>query len=432
MQLRMHNVDEDARALSREGVEVWRWVRPEYRVSNLGRVFSALGGGKFLVPKKAPAATYVSIALGVAEEVYVHALMLEAFDGPCPLGARGRRIDAKSDPTDVRLHLWEWRRSKRRDLPEEVIEEIKRRFAAGGISQRQLALEYGVAPSYLSMLIRGKIGATVDGPTGTPDVVRGLLPSRTAIRMLVDEDARALAREGVEVWKPIPTFEERYLVSNLGRVIFVPWWRALRTQRDHAYTGLILSCGDGTTVRTQLHRVMLITFDGIPAVQFDRFGMPVPMDGRHLDDVAAHNTLDNLAWGTRAENIADLVRNQSLRRGSAHWRSSRELTEADVEAALGTFAAAPTSVKGFASLLGVTKDVALPILEGTAWTHVPRPENFESAIAGVIRGKRQRRFTEAELSDIKTRLRAGESPSVIARTYDTSPQAIAYYQEGEP
>lgn len=373
----------------------------------------------------------MSIMLGSGEGIYIHLLVLEAFAGLAPPGARGRRVDITSDPADPRLHLWEWRRAKRKDLSDTIITEIKHRFAAGGIAQRQLAAEYNLTPSFVSMLIRGKIGTVVDGPTGTPDVVRGLLPPPEALRMLrTGDDPRMLIRDGVEVWKPVPTLEDRYYISNQGRVLFVPWWRLLRTVREHTYTGLILSVGDSTTVKILLHRLMLVAFDGVPPVQFDRFGLPVMMDARHLDDIPTHNTLDNLAWGTRSENLDDLARNGRMARGSDHHRASAALTEADVATALQQFAAIPTTLADFAALLGVSTSTARPILVGEAWTHVPRPSGFEAIIARVFpAGRSQRRFTAQECVDIRHRLRAGEGASSIARTYNTSPQAIEYHRE---
>ena len=57
---------------------------------------------------------------------------------------------------------------------------------------------------------------------------------------------------------------------------------------------------DGKIWRVRVHRLVLEAFVG-PA--------PDGMDGCHRDDDKDNNTLDNLYWGTRAENMADQVRN---------------------------------------------------------------------------------------------------------------------------
>lgn len=50
-------------------------------------------------------------------------------------------------------------------LTEQAISDIRTRYAAGGISQRQLAQDYGVSVGAISHAVRGSCWAHVDGPT---------------------------------------------------------------------------------------------------------------------------------------------------------------------------------------------------------------------------------------------------------------------------
>jgi hypothetical protein len=83
-------------------------------------------------------------------------------------------------------------------------------------------------------------------------------------------------------------------------------WRELKPWRHksgHLYIVL-----DGH--QYQVHRLVLTTFDR------------KPVDGeecRHLDGNPRNNHIDNLAWGTRSENIGDKLRHGTHNRGERHY-----------------------------------------------------------------------------------------------------------------
>ena len=110
-----------------------------------------------------------------------------------------------------------------------------------------------------------------------------------------------------ERWLPVPGYEGRYAVSDQGRVrSFVHPRRKsggfLRAWVDPGigYRAVLLYKGDKTRERVLVHRLVCEAFNG-PGE-----------DGqvaRHLNDDPMDNRPENLAWGTQADNLQDMVRN---------------------------------------------------------------------------------------------------------------------------
>lgn len=111
----------------------------------------------------------------------------------------------------------------------------------------------------------------------------------------------------IERWLPVPGYEGRYEVSDLGRVRSTrrtgimrpanvrasaqpngkPFWQ-IKLWDGECYTGFVVS------------RLVLTAFVG---------PCPDGMEACHWDDDPNNNALSNLRWDTRSANVLDQVRN---------------------------------------------------------------------------------------------------------------------------
>ena len=135
-----------------------------------------------------------------------------------------------------------------------------------------------------------------------------------------------------ERWKDIPGFEGCYQVSDMGRVRSLD--RVLDCEHrfggraERHYKGRILSarakdCGHvnvslGANRTRLVHRLVLEAFVG---------PCPQGMECLHKDGNPGNNRLDNLHWGSRYENRADMRLHAQLyrRRQGATWLSEETI-----------------------------------------------------------------------------------------------------------
>ena len=111
----------------------------------------------------------------------------------------------------------------------------------------------------------------------------------------------------MEEWKPIPDYPD-HEASSLGRIRNKKTGKLMRpskaVDREHLQVRL------GTPGKTlMVHRLVLLSFIG---------PCPEEMQARHLNDRPQDNRIDNLAWGTHAENYHDRVRNGKGNAGERH------------------------------------------------------------------------------------------------------------------
>lgn len=116
-------------------------------------------------------------------------------------------------------------------------------------------------------------------------------------------------------WRDVPGFEGRYEVSDEGQVRSVAdpsdihsrrrggILRAARSKGGHgrgqAYLLVNLVNAEGKSVSVRVHRAVALAFLG---------ERPAGAEVRHLDGDAHNNRVENLAWGSHAENVQDTVR----------------------------------------------------------------------------------------------------------------------------
>lgn len=124
-----------------------------------------------------------------------------------------------------------------------------------------------------------------------------------------------------EEWRAVPGFEGFYEVSSLGNVRSID---------------RVIETSTGKTVRLRGRTMAQPVRNGYPVVTLSRSGKPTlfyvhrlvalaflgePQPGiiaRHLNDVKTDNRVENLAYGSQVDNMADMKAN------SGHYESKRE------------------------------------------------------------------------------------------------------------
>lgn len=125
---------------------------------------------------------------------------------------------------------------------------------------------------------------------------------RTKIMELVEVSLKK------EIWKPVKYWEEKYKVSNLGRICNIEAKRIINTAEI---------CGFGQKRKSGIKRSRGGTIK-VHQVVLEAFVSPRPegMVCRHLDGNSLNNNLFNLKWGTPTENMQDMVKHGRSRKGN--------------------------------------------------------------------------------------------------------------------
>ncbi len=158
----------------------------------------------------------------------------------------------------------------------------------------------------------------------------------------------------------------KYRVLSSGSIWYRSGYRRgyrwLRTRAffdRYGYLQVNLSA-DGRKRRFYLHTVVLLAFVG---------PRPNGEECRHMDGEKTNNRVENLCWGTRAENAADQERHDTVLRGSR--QSQAKLVESDV---LEIRRRANTGKRGIQDQLaeeyGVSDTTISHIVSRRIWRHV--------------------------------------------------------------
>ena len=171
----------------------------------------------------------------------------------------------------------------------------------------------------------------------------------------------------VENWRPIAGTDGAYMVSDHGRVksiarvqirkdgtpnpikerILVP----IPRQIGHLYVAL------GKGRKEPIHRLVLEAFVG---------PRPKGMVTRHLDGNPQNNVPSNLAWGTQAENLADMALHGTKPLGERHGHAKLTNEQVcEIRRLKGSM-----YQREIAGRYGVTQTMVGRILRGKAWTHL--------------------------------------------------------------
>lgn len=163
-----------------------------------------------------------------------------------------------------------------------------------------------------------------------------------------------------KTWKPIPNFDS-YFVSNDGKVMSMKQgrrivMRPIKQEDGHLY--VFLYDGHGNQKKMYVHRLVLMAWVRMPFSD---------EEGRHLNDIPDDNRLENLAWGSRLENVADKRRNEGFpvgERSGSHKLTDKQVLEVREKYKNGM------SSRDIAAEYGVTHTSILKIARGQRWKHV--------------------------------------------------------------
>jgi DNA adenine methylase len=193
----------------------------------------------------------------------------------------------------------------------------RRKRTAFSLLKALLLVDAQGCPTEDGRALAARIGLTADVPPVERGPEQYLLPVDLSLRKATAPASIILANpsparptiEGTgETWRQIPGHEGRYDVSDMGRVR--TWIKSGKAQtvRDtprlmtpvlnekrggYFYVGLRTG---GVTLTRLVHRLVLEAFVG---------PRPDDQECRHLNGNSKDNRLENLAWGTHVENIAD-------------------------------------------------------------------------------------------------------------------------------
>lgn len=162
-----------------------------------------------------------------------------------------------------------------------------------------------------------------------------------------------------EVWMPIPGYEGLYDASSLGRIrshhrggkIKVP------SLTSDGYLLAFLHSDNGRRGHN-VHRLVCMAFHGLPSVP--------SMEAAHLDGDRLNNVPGNLAWATRAQNIAHKLAHGTTRPGEQSVLA--KLSETQVKECW----LSPASARVLGEKFGVSAAAVEDIRSGQNWRHLTR------------------------------------------------------------
>lgn len=239
------------------------------------------------------------------------------------------------------------------------------------------------------------------------------------------------AEGGREVWAWVPGAYGRYAVSNLGRV--QSWTRKKPGERwewgdlleptvsASGYLSVGIYYRRGESAKTRLvHQLVLEAFCVEPR-------QAQQTDVRHLNGQKDDNRLCNLAWGTRSENMLDVIVHRRSERAptpaereGASWYQGYTHDDYLVRVGLEFHAEGRLTIEALTRMWRCSRDVAQNIVRGETRVHVPRPATVE----------RQPRRNKARKEAIMALVREGKNAAQIneALGETLTPQAVHYYR----
>lgn len=216
-----------------------------------------------------------------------------------------------------------------------------------------------------------------------------------------------------EDWLPFPGFETSYLISSQGRVVSLPRVTIRKNGKPLTTRGKLLKASPskgyprvslserGAISFVFVHQALLRAFEG---------ECPPEQEVRHLDGNPLNCTRENLAYGTRAQNIDDAKRHGTF--PVLEQRPGAKLTRAQAI----EIASSIRRVGELARAYGVSPSCIHDIRVGRSWEAVTREVRRKTYPRGAC--KLQEAEAQAILDDPHT------PATVLARRYGISPFTV--------
>jgi hypothetical protein len=154
--------------------------------------------------------------------------------------------------------------------------------------------------------------------------------------------------------KPIPNCDG-YFINESGEVFCV---RKMSTYFDSDGYERVTLRKNGRRFHRGIHALLAAVF--LPPAK------PGQNEVRHLDGKSSNRSIDNLAWGTRAENAADLARHGTVK----GERNSRAILTAEAIVEIRSTKKSYGYVRRLAEKFGVSRGAVKAVLAGRNWSHV--------------------------------------------------------------
>lgn len=154
------------------------------------------------------------------------------------------------------------------------------------------------------------------------------------------------------MWLPVIGFEDRYLISNDGRVLDIRSGSELRHYMDRDGYHIVHFISGKKTINRRVHRLVALAF------------IPNPHNKptvNHIDENKDNNAVENLEWATFKEQIHHGTRNARVRSSM----ESCEIQQLDNENHL---VATYPSIREAANVMGVRPANILNVLKGRQQT----------------------------------------------------------------
>lgn len=172
-----------------------------------------------------------------------------------------------------------------------------------------------------------------------------------AITRIPTDDAQPIAGEE---WRKIPGFDERYTVSNMGRVRGATG-RILKLKTDpRGYVFFCIANGRGGATNMSVARAVCAAFNGLPNFPSAHCD--------HINRARGDNRPENLRWVTREENLE----NRTRKRGESNHMAKLKSHMVDEIKATPHRRGLDAE---FAKRFGVARETVRDIRRGIKWEH---------------------------------------------------------------